>query len=167
MTGWFILKVLHVFAGVLWMGGGIIMIYFIAPAVKATGPSGGAVMAHLNARLKMPLILLYAAWITTLAGVALYWRISGGLQAEYLETSSGLLLTLGSVAGLVAFLGAVLVQLPRSKRMAQLGAQMGKNPTPETAATLGAEQRKFALGGYIISVFFVLSLLGMLLSHPV
>ncbi|MDH4249426.1 MAG: hypothetical protein OEW39_16595 [Deltaproteobacteria bacterium] len=167
MTGWIILKVVHVFAGVLWMGGGVMMIFFIMPAVKATAQAGGTVMGHLSGTLKLPLVLLYAAWLTTLAGLALYWRATHGLSLEAMGTPAGLALTLGSVAGFLAFLGAVLVQLPRSKRMAQLGAQMGQKPSPETASSLAAEARKFALGGYVITVLFVLSLLGMLLSHPV
>ena len=167
MTGWFLLKLVHVFAGVVWMGGGIIMIYFIVPSVKATAPAGGAVMAHLNTRLRLPQVLLYAAWATTLAGLVLFWRASDGLSAGYFESLQGQALAAGSGAGVLAFLGAVGVQLPRSKRLAQLGARMMQTPSPETAAVLATEQRKFALGGYIISVFFVISLLGMLMSHPV
>lgn len=78
MTVWFVLKILHVFAGVFWVGAGMTLIFFVAPAVIATAPAGGAVMEHLNAKLKLPMMLVYAAWMTTLAGLALLWNISGG-----------------------------------------------------------------------------------------
>ncbi len=69
MTIWFVLKVLHIFAAVFWVGGGITMVFFVAPSVSATAPAGGAVMAHLSAKLKFPMMLAYAALLTNLLGM--------------------------------------------------------------------------------------------------
>lgn len=166
MSVWTALKVLHVFAGVLWMGGAIMLVFFIAPAIRATAPAGGVVMGHLSAKLKLPTVLNIAAWLTTLCGLALFWRISGGLHSSFFASSTGVALTIGSIAGVLAFIGAVFIQLPRSKRIAKLSAEAGPDPSPEQASLIQAEQQKFALGGKIVIGCFVVSLLGMLLSHP-
>ena len=167
MTIWFVLKVLHVFAGVFWVGAGITMVVFVAPSVSATAPAGGAVMAHLSAKLKFPMMLAYAAWLTTLAGIALFWNISGGLEPVFFTTTPGIALTAGSVLGILAFIGAVFIQIPRSKKIASLSGEAGGSPTEAQAATIGAEQAKFALGGKIVIALLLLSLFGMLMGHPI
>ena len=167
MTAWTVLKVLHVFGGVLWMGGAIMMVFFILPAIRATAPAGGTVMGHLSTKLKLPTVLNHAAWLTTLCGLALFWRVSGGLDASFFASTSGISLTIGSIAGVLAFIGAVFIQLPRAKRIARLSAEAAPSPSPEQTEVIAAEQKKFALGGKIVIVCFMMSLLGMLLSHPV
>jgi len=167
MTAWFLLKLIHVFAGAFWFGAAVLMIYFIAPAVKATAPAGGAVMGHLNGKLKMASMIAMAAWITTLSGVLLIVRLRESFESGYLGTLQGAALAAGAVMGILTFVSAVFVQLPRSKRIAALGAEAGPTPTPEQAAEIQAEQKKFANGGHIVIALFVLALLGMLMSHPI
>lgn len=167
MTIWFVIKVLHVFGAVMWVGGGITMVLFIAPAVQATAPAGGAVMAHLAGKLKLPAVLNHTAWLTALTGMAMFWRIASGADAVYFQTAPGMGLAIGSVTGMLAFVAAVLVQLPRAKRIAALGAEAGGSPSEAQATELQDEQRKFALGGKIVVGLFVAALLGMLMSHPI
>ncbi len=142
------------------------MVIFIAPAVQATAPSGAAVMGHLVTKMKLPTVLNHSAWLSTLAGLVLYGRLYVQAGSAYFGTTAGIFLSVGALAGVFAFIGAVFIQLPRSKRIAMMGGQAGPNPSPEQAAAIGAEQEKFAFGGKIVVGFFVISLLGMLLSHP-
>ena len=167
MTIWFVLKVLHVFSAVLWVGGGLMMVLFIAPAVQATAPAGGAVMAHLVGKLKLPTVLNHSAWLTAITGLVLFWRIASNVDPIYFETTQGMGLAIGSLTGTLAFVGAVFVQLPRSKRIAGLSAEAGGSPSEEQAATIRDEQRKFALGGKVVVALFGITLLGMLMSHPI
>jgi len=167
MTIWFILKVLHVFGAIVWMGGGTVMVLFIGPAVQATAPAGGAVMAHLVGKLKLPVLLNHSAWLTTICGALLLYHVGDIHGHSYFKTMQGAGLAVGSLFGLLAFVAAVFVQLPRSKRIAAMAAEAAGKPTPEQAAAMGAEQRKFILGGRIIVGLFALTLLGMLVSHPI
>ena len=149
------------------MGGGIMMVYFIAPAIQAAGPAGAPVMGHMAQKRKLPTILNYAAWITTLCGLALFWRASRGLQPPYFSTFIGISMAACAAAELLAFVGAVVIQSPRSKRIAQMAVGAGPNPTEAQAAAISSEQKKFRVGGKIVVHLFLLTLLGMLLSHPV
>ena len=167
MTAWFILKVVHIFAGVFWFGAGIVVIYFIVPSVRDAGPAGGAVMGGLVNKYKLPTWIKHAAWTATLAGLVLFWRTSGGFSKVFFSSPNGIYLTVGAIAGVCAFIGAVFVQLPRSKRIAGMAAEAAGNPTPEQAAALQSEQKKFAVGGHLVVAFFAITLLGMLLSHRV
>ena len=166
MTAWFILKILHVFAAVSWLGGAMTIIFFLAPSVAATAPAGGAVMAHLNAKMKLPMYIANAAWITTLSGLALFYHIARGNEA-YLGTMPGIALSLGALFGIVAFILAVFVQVPRGRKIGMLSAEAGGSPSAEQAAVISAEQRKFKIGGHIAVTCGLLSLLGMLMSHPI
>ena len=76
-------------------------------------------------------------------------------------------LTAGSVLGVLAFAGAVFVQLPRSKKIAALAGEAGGNPTEDQARAIRAEQAKFMFGGKIVIGLALLSLLGMLAGHPI
>lgn len=85
----------------------------------------------------------------------------------FFTTPPGIALTAGSVLGFLAFIGAVFIQLPRSKRIAALSAEAGGSPTEAQVAAIRAEQAKFGVGGKIVIALALLSLLGMLLGHPI
>ena len=167
MTIWFVVKVVHVFSAVVWVGGGVIMVLFIAPAVQATAPAGGAVMAHLVGKLKLPTVLNHTAWLTAITGLAMFWRIASGADPAYFQTAQGMGQAIGSVTGMLAFIGAVFVQLPRSKKIGALGAEAGGSPSEAQVAVIQDEQRKFALGGKVVVALFGITLLGMLMGHPI
>ena len=130
MTAWFILKVVHIFAGVFWLGAGTVMMFFIAPAVKASGPAGGQVMGALINTYKLPAWISHAAWTTTVAGLVLFWRSSGGFAREYFSSPNGIYLTVGAIAGICAFIGAVFVQLPRSNKLRAWPPRRRATPPP-------------------------------------
>ncbi len=167
MTIWFVLKVFHVFGAVMWVGGGITMVLFIAPAMQATAPASGAVMAHLAGKVKLPTVLNHSAWLTTITGLVLFWRIASNVDPIYFQTTQGMGLAIGSITGTLAFIGAVFVQLPRNKRIAALAGGAGESPSEAQAAEIRNEQKKFALGGRIVVGLFLVTLLGMLMSHPI
>lgn len=167
MTAWFILKVVHIFAGVFWFGAGIVVIYFIVPAARDAGPAAGAMMGGLVNKYKLPAWIRHAAWTTTVAGLVLFWHTSGGFAREYFSSPTGISLTVGVIAGVCAFIGAVFVQLPRAKRIEGMAAEAGATPTEDQAAALQSERKKFAIGGHMVVAFFAITLLGMLLSHRI
>jgi hypothetical protein len=88
-----------------------------------------------------------AASIVVLTGVRLYMvRFS----STWVTTPEGLVLTLGALLGLAAFVMGVFIQKPAVEKMSALGARIaasGAPPTPELAAEmqrLRARVRKIA-----------------------
>jgi hypothetical protein len=52
------------------------------------------------------------AAVTVLSGAALYWRDSGGLQAAWITSPSGLAFTIGGVAAIASFIGGLVLVGP-------------------------------------------------------
>jgi uncharacterized membrane protein len=132
-----VLILLHVFFAILWGGGAIVIGFFIVPSVIEAGPGGGAVMAGVFKR-KFPVLMTVSAFVVLLTGIRLYMLSFTG---DWVTTPRGIVLTLGTIAGLGAFLIGVLVQRPVGMRMGALGAEIaakGGPPSPEQAAEMEA-----------------------------
>jgi uncharacterized membrane protein len=129
------LLLVHVFFGIVWAGGAIAAGFFIVPSVLEAGPAGGAVMAGVMKR-RFPVLMTVAAALVVLSGARLY---SMRFSPAFLGTPEGIVLTLGAVLGLGAFVLGVFVQRPTAQRLAALGARIaagGTPPTPDEAAEI-------------------------------
>src|SRR5712691_6074117 len=134
-----VLRVLHIVVGVFWVGGIVIVARFILPSARALGPAGAPMVSQLVAQRKLPLRLLIAGWVTVLAGIALYMR-AGSLSASTFYASwPGRVYGLGGALGVIVVLMGTFGNLPTTKRMMALGAQIqasGGAPAPEQAAEM-------------------------------
>src|SRR5688500_6510281 len=67
-----LLRIIHIVAGVFWVGGTLIMTFFIGPTVGAIGEPGQKFVAHMMNNLKFSNRMAMASGSTILAGVILY-----------------------------------------------------------------------------------------------
>lgn len=111
MDWWLLgLRVVHVGGAMVWFGGAIIGAFFLSPTASALGNSAQPFMDHLMRRRRMGLMFPIVAALTVLAGAALYWRDSGGLQWAWISSPTGLAYTIGGAAAIASFvLGFILV----------------------------------------------------------
>lgn len=164
-----ILRVVHIFAGVFWVGVSFFNIYFLQPTVRATGAEGTKVMQHLTRGTRFTTSMYAASSLNVLSGLIMYWIISG-FNLAFLSSGYGLVLTIGAIAGLVAWLVAMLVIRNILKGMASLGQQIqaqGAPPTAEQSVQLGALSSKLASVGQANLVLMTISLLGMSIAQYV
>ena len=124
-----VLVFLHVVFGIVWAGGAITAGLFIVPSVIDAGPQGGAVMAGVVKR-RFPTVMVIAATIVVLAGARLYTL---RFSTEWVTTAQGLVLTLGAILGLGAYVLGVFIQRPLVSRMGALAAQIAASGAPPTA----------------------------------
>ena len=158
------LRIVHIVAGVFWVGSAAFLFVFLEPTTRAIGPQAGPVMAHLNQRLKAPTVVLVSAATAILAGAILYWRSSGGLDVDWITSPVGLGFTVGAVAAIVAFVISAWVVRPTVVRMGELGgavAASGGTPSPEQATLLQSLQRRFRLWGRSMLALLALSVVAM------
>lgn len=158
-----VLRVLHIGAGVLWAGATFFLVSFLIPTVQASGPEGGRFMQRLAAG-PYPRAITGAAIVTILSGLLLYWRDSAGLQAEWIGSAFGLTLTLGTAAGLIAFLRGVIVTKPIADRLGEVGtavAAAGAPPTPQQMAEMQQLQAKLTTGARIVAYLLGFTVLAM------
>ena len=132
-----VLVFLHVCFGIVWAGGAMATGFFVVPAVIEAGPPGGAVMAGV-ARRRFPLVMVSAATIVVLSGARLYML---RFSFDWMLTPQGLVLTLGAILALGAYVLGVFVQRPLINRVGALAGQIaasGAPPTPQQAAEMQA-----------------------------
>jgi uncharacterized membrane protein len=126
-----ILRLVHVFGGVFWVGGALFMNFFIGPTIGATAMTGKQFAGYLMLRTRLVTAMTTAAILTVLAGAILYWRNSQGLTSLWMYAGSGIGFGIGGVFGLIgAIFGSTFGQLNR--KMAAIGSEVkdGK-PSPE------------------------------------
>jgi hypothetical protein len=141
---------LHVAFGIFWAGSVIAAGFFFIPSILEAGPAGGAVMAGLL-RHKLPVAMSAAAGIVLLTGIRLYMV---RFTAAWVTTPEGLVLTLGALLAIGAFVLGIAVQKPTAQRLGQLGAQIaasGAPPTPAQADELKQLRGKAARIGRMLA----------------
>lgn len=120
-----LLRVVHISAGVLWVGSAVFYLFFVETTVKFIGPAGQKFMGHLVGRGRYPLYMSIVSLLTILAGALLYLYTSGGLQINWIKTGPGIGFTIGSVVSIaVYFIGMFMIK-PRAERLAAIGKEIG------------------------------------------
>lgn len=159
-----LLRTLHIFAGVFWVGAAWLLTFFLGPTALALGPDGGKFMGYLNTQRRLPIAISVAAVLTVLAGWALFFIVWGPV----FNTSKGLAFAVGGVLGLIALgIGGGIVG-PTSLKVTRLGgdiARAGKPPSPEQMAEMGALQKRLTTASLWNSIFTSFALLFMALAR--
>jgi uncharacterized membrane protein len=153
-----LLRIIHIFAGVLWVGAAILYFGFIEPTLKSIGPAGGQFMQHFIERQR------YSVYMSIVSGGPLYLFASGGLQLRWIQSGPGSVFTIGSaVAILVFFMGFLMIK-PRAERMGALSKEIGMSggaPNPAQAAELHKLDGELSKVGRIEFVLLSIAMLTM------
>ena len=155
-----VLRIIHIGAGVFWVGGVLMMTFFIAPTVGVIGEGGPKFVAHLVKNLKFTTRMSIAAGLTVLAGVWLYWIDSSGFQSAWMMSSVGTGFGIGSFFGAVGFVYGILIGRT-TNGLVKLGEQMQGKPSPEQLAQLQALQKRQGMYSRVTSISLILSVLFM------
>jgi hypothetical protein len=163
------LRAVHVMAGAFWVGAALMLVAFVAPTARAVGPAGAPFMQRLLGRSRFGEAMGVAGLAATLAGLALLWPASGGLNPAWIASPGGATMLLASLAGVAALAIGIGVNKPSAARLAALGDAVAAagGPTPAQAAELARLQRRLRLGGQWGAALLVLATLGMAVASHV
>ena len=173
LSGYMIVfRIVHILAGVVWVGGVTVLVLYIQPSAKSLGPAGGPFVMELLDRRKLPIFLLGAGAVTIVGGGFLYWRDwhAAGSLSDWLNLRFGATLTIGAVAALAAWLIGLLGVKPTVERMLGLAKQLaaaGGPPPPERAAELQALQLRSRRLAIVVLVLVVIGALAMSIARYV
>ena len=95
-----ILRLLHIVAGLIWVGAVIMMSFYVEPSAERSGADGAGFLRALYSKTNYARMVPAAAIITTLAGLLLYGMMS---YHEAMNSAMGMSITLGALFGLLAF----------------------------------------------------------------
>jgi uncharacterized membrane protein len=159
-----VLRLIHVFGGIFWVGGSLMMNFFIGPTIGATAQAGKQFIGHLMTKTRFSMTITISAILTVLAGGLLYWRDSQGFTSLWMSAGSGIGFSIGAVSALIAFVfGLMLGQL--NQKMAQVGSQIKGEPTPEQLAQLQEIQNRLKVVSPINVISIIVATLFMSIAR--
>jgi len=158
------LRIVHIVGGVFWVGGSLMMTFFIAPTIGATAEAGQKFVGHLMGNLKFSQRMSVAAGLTILAGFLLYWHDSSGFTSQWMHSTAGRGFGIGAVFALIGFVYGILVG-QTTKAMAQLGVQFQGKPSDEQMAQMQALRKKQMAYSNISTIALVIAVIFMSISR--
>jgi uncharacterized membrane protein len=162
-----ILRLLHIVAGVLWVGTAVFVTFILVPAIEEAGPAGMGVMPALARRGLMTFLPLLAL-ITTLSGLGLFWKVGGGDFGRFMGSPMGVSLSVGATAALLAFLEGIALVRPTMMRAGAIFESLASLPADKRAEQLAiatALRTKGARAGRRGAVLLILAASAMAVAR--
>ena len=130
------LRLLHIGAGVLWVGAALTVHFFVVPSLRALGPdTERSVMDTMLRQRRLATTILIATVITVAAGATMYViDVSRYGTAAWFGSGFGIGITIGAVAALISFILGPVAILPITKQLEKIGGAIqaqGGQPTAE------------------------------------
>lgn len=166
MAELFVLRLVHILAGLFWVGTGLFNTFYLGPALKSAGPvATGAVMGSMQRR-HLFTVLPVAALLTILSGLRLLWIASAG-DPHWFQHRVGHAYSVSGALAIIGFLIGMFVARPAMVRAGKLGQSAASDgASREMLATeLGRLQKRAALGNLTAIVLVVLAAAGMAIAR--
>jgi len=162
----FVFRLIHILAGVAWVGGVFMFVVFVQPSAAAIGPAAGPMMGQLLGARKLVDRFLLMAGITIGAGLILYVKLGTDAASfgNWVTTGYGLALTIGMLAAIAAASIGAFVTRPNVRALMALQRQVAESegsPTPEQGAEIAARQAKLKIMGRIALSLLIVSVATM------
>lgn len=159
-----ILRLIHIGAGAFWVGAVFTNVLFLQPTAMALGPEGGRFQFHLARHRRFSTVILLSAATTVVAGIALLWLTSSGLDPALLFDKSRLGFTVGGIVAILTFAVGSLYVYPRTERVVRImGTAMAESrgPLPDEQAQLGRLRRELLMAGWVTVAGLALAVAAM------
>jgi uncharacterized membrane protein len=155
-----LLRIIHIGAGVFWVGSSLTMMFFVGPTVGATGDAGQKFLGYLMNNRKISARISAAAGASVLAGAILYWIDSQGFTSAWVKSGAGTGFTIGALFAIVGFVFGIFVGRT-NKALAQLGAQIQGKPSAEQTIQLQTIRKQQATYSTLSAIGLILAVVFM------
>ncbi len=155
-----VLRLIHILAGVFWLGGAFISAFFLTPAIAATGEAGQKFMGYMVTKGHISVRITTAAILTILAGAVLYWIDSGGLTSPWTTSATGWGFAIGGVFALIG-LAFGLVVGRNANKLGTIGAAAQGKPTQMQVLEIQAAQKQMSMASQISTAALIIALVCM------
>jgi len=153
-----LLRLIHILAGIFWVGSAFLMAGFLIPTMRATGAEGGRFVQTLMERQRLPLYLGVAGALTVLSGIGMYARLVAATHGAWAGTGPGIAFGAGGLAAIVAGFTGSMISGAAGRRMGVIGQTVGPGgPSSEQRAEMGRLQARIALGTRLTALFLVIA----------
>ncbi|MGQ0607456.1 MAG: hypothetical protein ACT4OQ_03215 [Chloroflexota bacterium] len=148
-----ILRLIHIGAGVFWVGSIFTFFLFVQPAAAAVGPDATKFTFQLLHHRRLAVAMITAAAIAVLAGTWLLVITSNGLDPDALLSESRVGFTIGGVVAILTFAVGGLYVFPRTRIVERIIGRLlaeGRPPTPDEQQLLARTIRESRAAGWIV-----------------
>lgn len=163
-----VLRLIHIFGGVFWVGAGLLVIGVVLPFAQTAGPDGMKFVQGFVGRSRYVTLMSVASLLVTLTGLVMYIRVSGGFQPVWILTGPGIGFTIGSIAGILALLEGYAIHRPISARLKALGqeiASAGGPPNAKQAEELKSLQVRMGHANQLSAILLITAAVFMAISR--
>jgi len=136
-----VLRFVHILSGIVWVGSGVFVAFFLIPAVAGNRQIMPQLMDGLQRR-RVFIILPTAGLLAILTGIRLLWIDSAGFADSYMETGPGRTFSIGGVAAIIALLLQVFVSRPAGVKLGAIAAKLAASPPATERERLSAEAER-------------------------
>jgi uncharacterized membrane protein len=154
------LRLIHIVVGVFWVGTALFVATILVPAIRAVGPTGGAVMREVMEKRKLPVVLTTASFITIISGSILAWRDAGALGFRWFESGAGLGFGIGAVAAIIGTIIGLGVNMPTGKKISAIMSRVlaeSRPPSEQEATQLRMLQGRMTTASRFTAVLLLLA----------
>lgn len=158
------LRLVHILAGIVWVGFAWFMTFMLRPAVKAQGQEGQAFMRGLIKHTPVVGLMPVVALLTVVSGLLLYYRVSDHFNSDWMSSAAGVVLSVGSAIGIIEFIFGGAVIGPTMKKLGQLASQLegqGGPPSDAQMTQLRALQNRMGWAEPLSSAMTIAAVIGM------
>lgn len=161
-----VLRIIHVVGGIVWVGGGVLMAFFIGPALQSAGPAAGPIMGALQKR-KFMVILPIIALLTMLSGLRLMMIMSSNFGPGYFRSPMGQTFSVAGLLAILAFVIGILVNRPTMLKLGSLQQSMASDPVSKDkiAAEIKKLQQRMAIAGWVVTAMLLAAATGMAVAR--
>jgi uncharacterized membrane protein len=160
-----VLRVIHIGAGLFWVGSVFFMTRFILPAIQEAGPDGGKFAAVLMRGGRVQRAIIESAGVTIVAGLIMYVRYIVQTNGAWARSPVAMGYGVGAVAALVAFILGVTINAPAARRLQAIMGSAGGPPNAEQQAELVRLRERMASTSRIVLVLLTVAVISMAISR--
>lgn len=162
-----VLRLIHILAGVFWVGGVFLMAGFVFPTLRETGREGGQFIQHLMARRWLPVFLGIAMGLTVLSGLAMYGLLASSTHGSWAGTPPGIGYGVGGLAAILAAVAGIVISGSAGRRLAALGQQAAGSGglSPQQQAEIARLQARGLVGARITAGLLVIAVGAMAIAR--
>lgn len=159
-----VLRLIHIIAGVFWVGTVFLIAWFLMPAQRATGMAGLTFVEELMLRKKLRIYLIVTMAFTILSGLTMYARAMMLTHGQWSSSTMARVLGFGALCGIVA--GGIGASSGRrvGLKMVAIAEDIrnsGGSPSPAQQAELDTIQNKAAGDMKLVAALLVIAVAAM------
>lgn len=165
-----LLRLFHILCGVLWVGGVATTTWFLVPAVRGSGPAGGAVMRFMLVKTRFAPYFPALAGLTVLSGLLMFWWDASHSNGGFGSSPMGITLSIGALAGIIAMIygGAVIGRSAgEMAKILRVVDASGGPPTADQSSRLTGLSDKVSRGSKVVLPMLIIAVVAMSIARYV